>query len=454
MTKPNQQAGGDNMETKLGEIESPDASASEITDNDLPTITKDEPGHIILTWRNEQIIVDAQRFTDKGQAEVTIWWDNPEYKMLVAQDRIDLLSPSSKRAFIGQLSKANNALQWIHWDWIVRCITWKVMGSIRKGTPVEEVWPIEGSILAPEYLVQPILYLNHPSVIFGDYGSLKSTVALLIAFIAQLPYQDNGLGLITKDNPANTLYLDLEGDTTMFTKRWSAISRGFDIEAKAHNRALPTMPVLYRRMDTKFADSIDVIQQIVAENKIRFIIIDSLGPAVKGNLNDPDPAIEYNQALRKLGITSLTLAHNSKDPLTKQRSIFGSVFFSNLARSIWQCKVEGERQPDDDQSIISLKHIKGSFSQTHGTLGYKFKFTDSTITVEKTDLGDTGLSGELPLTWQIKNLLKGGALAATEIADLTDRPINTVRVTLSRMRAKKEICNLPDQRWGLAEGEM
>ena len=405
MNEEKQQPIAGNIETKLHELETPDASASEITGDDLPIITRDEPGHITLTWPNEQIIVDVQRFTDKGQAELTIWWDNPEHKMLVAQDRIDLLSPSSKRALIGQLNKANNALQWIHWDWIVRCITWKVMGSIRKGPPVEEVWPVEGSTLPPDYLVQPLLYLNHPSVIFGDYGSLKSTVALLIAFIAQLPYQDNGLGLITKDNPANTLYLDLEGDTPMFTKRWSAISKGFDIEAKAHKRALPTMPVLYRRMDSKFADSIDTIQQIVVENKVRFIIVDSLGPAVKGNLNDPEPAIEYNQALRKLGITSLTLAHNSKDPLTKQRSIFGSVFFSNLARSIWQCKIEGERQPDDDHAIISLKHIKASFSQLYGTLGYSFKFTDDTIAVKKTDLADTNLSGELPLTWQIKNLL-------------------------------------------------
>jgi hypothetical protein len=444
MPEKNQQAEGGNVETKLREMELPDASASEITGNDLPTITKDEPGHIVLTWPNEQIIVDAQRFTDKGQAELTIWWDNPDYRMLVAQDRIDLLSPSSKRTFISQLKTANNALQWIHWDWIVRCITWKVMESIRKGTPVEEIWPAEGSILAPEYLVQPLLYLNHPTVIFGDYGSLKSTVALLIAFIAQLPYQANGLGLITKDNSANTLYLDLEGDSPMFTKRWTAISKGFNIG--------PQMPVLYRRMDNKVADSVDIIQQIVTEHKIRFIIIDSLGPAVKGNLNDPEPAIEYNQALRKLGVTSLTLAHNSKDPLTKQRSIFGSVFFSNLARSIWQCKVEGERQPDDNHAIISLKHIKASFSQLYGTLGYKFKFTDDTIAVSKTDLADTNLSGELPLTWQIKNLLKGGALQASEIADLTDRPINTVRVTLSRMKAKKEICNLPDQRWGLAEG--
>jgi hypothetical protein len=423
--------------------ELPDAAASEITENDMPRITRDEPGHITFIWPNDQIIVDAQRFTDKGQAEITIWWDNPTQRLIVAQDRIDLLSPSSKRTFIGQLKNANNALQYIHWDWIVRCITWKVMDSIRKGPPVEEIWPVEGSILAPEYLVQPLLYLNHPTVIFGDYGSLKSTVALLIAFIAQLPYQNNGLGLITKDNPANTLYLDLEGDSPMFTKRWSALSRGFKIEAQ--------MPILYRRMDAKVADSIDTIQQIVVENKIRFIIIDSLGPAVKGNLNEPEPAMDYNQALRKLGITSLTLAHNSKDPLTKQRSIFGSVFFSNLARSIWQCKVEGERQPDDDQAIISLKQIKASFSQLYGTLGYTFKFTDNSITVGKTDLKDTALAGELPLTWQIKNLLKGGAMQASEIADLTDKPINTIRVTLSRMKAKKEIHSLPDQKWGLAQ---
>jgi hypothetical protein len=419
-----------------------DAAASEITSEDAPNITRDEPGRITLTWPKYELIVDATRFTNKGQAELMVWWDNADHQVLLAQDKVDLLSSSGKQALIRQLKHANGALEYAPWDWIIRCVTYKVLDSSRRGDPPKEVWPVEGSTLEAEYLVEPILYENHPTVIFGDYATLKSTVALAIAYVTQLPYKGNGLGLIPrKDHSTPTLYLDLEGDEITFTKRWSALSKGFPVA--------PQMPILYRRMDGKVADSIDTIQEIVNENKIKFVIIDSLGPAVRGNLNDSEPAIEYNQALRKLGITSLTLAHNAKDPLTKQRSIFGSVYFSNLARSIWQCKIEGERDPGDNQAIISLKQEKASFSKPYGILGYQFTFSDSAIKIARVGLEDTKLSGELPLSWQVKHLLKDGALQATKIAEMLDRDVNSIRVTLTRMAKNQQVINLSDHSWEL-----
>lgn len=425
-------------------IQNPGKLIAELTGNIPATITRDEPNYITFTWPNDHLIVDATRFNDQGEAELFIWHDveglgHPE---LLIQTKVNLLSPSARKTLISQLRYSNDIFRYVHWDWVLTSVTYKVTQKARQGDPLQEIWPIEGSILVPEYLVEPLLYQDHPTVIFGDYGSLKSTVALLVAYVAQLPYGHNGLGLIPKEEASNTLYLDFEGDNIMFMKRWTAISKGIGIEAK--------MPILYKRMNSTLAESVDTVEQMVVDNKVKFIIIDSLGPAVKGNLNDPDPAIQYNEALRKLAVTSLTLAHNAKDPLTKQRTIFGSVFFTNLARSIWQCKIEGERQPDDNEAIISLKQVKASFSNLYGTLGYRFKFTDTAITVHKTELGDTGLSGELPLSWQIKNALKGGALTAKELADLMERPINTIYVTLKRMVSRNEVYKLPNQKWGLS----
>jgi hypothetical protein len=204
--------------------------------------------------------------------------------------------------------------------------------------------------------------------------------------------------------------------------------------------------MLYRRMTTTLADSVESLQQIIGDNQVKLLIIDSLGPAARGNLNDPEPAIKYHEALRKLGITSLTLAHNSKDQFTRKRTIFGSVFFTNLARSVWECKAEQET--GEDEAIISLKHTKANLSRLHPPLGYRFTFTDKSITICKADLRDTGLSGELPLSVRIKGLLRGGAMPIKDIAGALEANEASIKTVIYRL-AKKDITVKIGESWGL-----
>jgi hypothetical protein len=307
----------------------------------------------------------------------------------------------------------------------------------RDGDKPKEIYPSEDVVLTPDYLLEPILYLNHPAVIFGDYGSAKSLVALVIATICQLPYTNNSLNLIAPKDPANCLFIDYEDDQTSFLKRWSALQAGFRTGA---------VPILYKHMNNTLIDSVEQIQNMVKANHIKLLIVDSLGPAARGNLNDPEPAINYHAALRQIGITSLTLAHCAKESLTTRRTIFGSVFFTNLARSVWECKAEQET--GEDETIISLKQTKANLSKLHLPLGYKFTFTDKTIKVSQTELKDTGLSGELPLSFQIKNLLARGPKAVKEIADNLEANQDSVRTAINRLYRKKQLVKVGDS-WGL-----
>ena len=408
------------------------------TDNELPTLPIDEGDNITFRWAGYELLVDADHFNSGGQAELTFWHDNIDHKLLLLQTKANLLSSSNTASLIRRLRDCNDGLRYLPWDWILTCVTFKVVKNARQGEKVEAIWPSEDDSLAPAYLVEPLLYLNHPTVIFGDYGSLKSLLALVIVYVAQLPYPDNKLGLITAKESTHCLYLDYEDDPSSFRKRWGAIQRGFGIEAP--------MPILYRRMTNTLADSMDSLQQIKKDKAIKLVIVDSLGPAARGNLNDPEPAIRYHEALRKLGITSLTLAHNSKDLLTKRRTIFGSVFFTNLARSVWECKAEQE--PGEEEAVISLKHAKANLSRLHPPLGYKFTFTDNSIAIAKTDLRDTGLSGELPLSVRIKDLLRDGAMPVKQIAEALEANEGSIKTALHRL-AKKEVTVKVGDSWGL-----
>ena len=411
---------------------------SSATGNEIPTLPIDERDNITFRWAGYELIVDVEHFNGDGQAELSFWHDTADYKQLLLQTKANLLSSSNTASLIKRLQNCDDGLRYLPWDWVLTCVTYKVVKNARQGEPVETIWPSEKDDLTPAYLLEPILYLNHPTVIFGDYGSLKSLLALVIGYIVQLPYPDNNLGLITAKESTPCLYCDWEDDPSSFRKRWGAIQRGFGIEA--------LMPIFYRRMTSTLADSMESLQQIKKDKDIKLLIIDSLGPAARGNLNDPEPAIRYHEALRKLGITSLTLAHCSKDQLTRKRTIFGSVFFTNLARSVWECKAEHEA--GEDEAVISLKHAKANLSRLHSPLGYRFTFTNNSIAIAKADLRDTGLSSELPLSVRIKDLLQNGAMPVKDIAETLDANEASTKTIIYRL-AQKGVTVKVGESWGL-----
>jgi len=380
-------------------------------------------GFINYAWPEMGLRVVAERYTDDGSAELSFFSTNNTGDSLLHTTRANLLATTTMNSLTKRLEKNSQEIPWTD---ILTYITGKTLEIARRGEPVEEIWPSEDDNLTPSYLLEPILYLNHPAVIFGDYGSLKSLFALVIGYVAQLPYSDNKLGLDVGKESTRCLFVDYEDDPSSFRKRWGAIQRGFGIEAP--------MPILYQRMTNTISDSIEQLQRIKQDKNIGLIIVDSLGPAARGNLNDPEPAIRYHEALRKLGITSLTLAHCSKDQLTRKRTIFGSVFFTNLARSVWECKAEQET--GEDEAIISLKHTKANLSRLHPPLGYRFTFTDNSITVVKTDLRGTGLSSELPLSVRIKDLLRGGAMPVKDIAGALEANEGSVKTIVNRLAQK------------------
>jgi hypothetical protein len=395
-------------------------------------------GFINYAWPDLQLRVMAERYTGKGYAELTFYSGNNDGDSLLLLTGVNLLSTSTMSSLAKRLEKNRDDVPWTD---ILTFITAKTVQIARQGEKEVTIYPREGDTLNAEYLLDPILYLNQPTVLFGDYGSCKSLIALALGYIVQLPLVENRLGFTTRQESNLALFLDYEDDRENFNKRWSALSQGFRGQVEA-----PT-PILYKRLVSPLYDNVEQVQRMVYDSKIKFIIIDSLGPATGGNLNEAEGAIRYYEALRSLKVTSLTLAHTAKDQFTKRRTIFGSVFFTNLARSVWECKAEQE--VGEDEAIISLKHTKANLSRLHPPLGYRFTFTDNSISVVKADLRDTGLSGELPLPWQIKSLLRKGSFTVKDIAEQLGSGADTIGRTLRRMRTKNQVVKLEDDTWGL-----
>jgi hypothetical protein len=453
MTAPIIDNNSDNPASNLTQVDN-GVFEEYITEDDIPTYWE-EPAHIKFTWEKYGITAHARHFGNlRAQAELEFWYYNAETaheRLLLPQSRVELTSPTSRAGLIRQLKSSDNVLEYVNWQWIVDCIAFKVSEVSRRQEPTLEIMPRYEAPLTPDYLLDPVLPRGHPTVIFGDKGTFKSLTALVIAYIVQLPYIDNSLDLAPIPGQSCVcLYLDYEDEESSITKRWTALHRGF----RDPNQAELEMPILYRRMSAPLIDSVESLRSEIVENHVGLVIVDSLGPAAGGNLYDPQPAIEYHQALRALGVTSLTLAHNSKDPLAKRKSIFGSVFFTNLTRSIWETEAEPERM-DRTEVTMSLAQRNSNLSAIHAPLGFQYRFDNSTnsIAVAKVDLAETSLADRLSYSRQILYYLREGAKTIKQISDDLDISIATVRVTLSRLSKETQarvVGTLEGQKlWGL-----
>lgn len=315
---------------------------------------------------------------------------------------------------------------WIDWEHIISDVCWRAVKLYKNGHEVEEIWPLS-EIPKPEFLINPILPFHQPTIIFGDGGSGKGHIALTLAILAALPFKDNYIKFTTQDEPTLCLYLDYESDRADFERTLSGLCAGFGIN----------VPIKRMRMTTPIADCVSQLRSRVISDSIGLLVVDSLGPAAGGNINDSEPAIKLFSALRQLpDVTTLIIAHNSKDPLNKTKSVFGSVFFTNLARSVWEIKKDQDE--DSPNMTLVLKHKKFN-RQRQLPIGLKFTFNNGNgcITTSRVDLADTELSSELPMYKQIESLLLSGSMTKTDIARTLGKTVADITPTLYKKRDGK-----------------
>ena len=334
------------------------------------------------------------------------------------------LTSLQTRASIAKNLQGNILLEGslLSWGRIIPDVCQRVLKLYRNGASVTEIWPSD-ELLLPKFLIQPILPLNQPSIIFGDGGAGKGHIAQTLSIVAYLPFDNNKLGLIAPEVSSPVLYLDYESDEDEFTRTLSGLCRGFELSVGL-NRL---------QMSQKVSSLIEQLRKKVLELGIRLLVIDSLAPASGGNINEAEPAIELYSSLRTLpDVTTLIIAHTSKDMESKKKSVYGSVFFTNLARSVWE--VRKSQEPGDTEMILSLTHRKAN-RKLELPIGLQYSFDDetNTINVSKVDLATTSLSNQLPLSFQIRGLLRSGPISTQDIAESLSATPNHVRAILSRL---------------------
>ena len=330
-------------------------------------------GFYHLSWPEWNINVDVSRVYSHSEgpttAELHFQSMNGAQAIHLARPRVNLLAPRSLKQLADLL---DGRMEGPPWETLIEQLAYHVIKMHREGDPACEIDTL-GETQRPAFLVHPLLMENRPTILFGAGASVKSYVALLVAIVALLPWTNNPLGLRVAKR-ADPLYLDWEDDWEEITWRAQAIMRGMQ---------LGSLPFQYRRCYQPLANDLEEVQRLVLAQNIGLVIIDSLGLACGGDLNAPAPTMAFFAALRALKVTALIIAHETKDE-ARHKTPFGSVYFFNLARSVWRAVKTQEEGAD--QLVILLKHLKANAGRLEKPLAIEFTFGDASVQVKAVDM--------------------------------------------------------------------
>lgn len=350
--------------------------------------------------------------------------------------RINLASTPAREGLVKKLEKALPATPWRP---VLDQACRQAAIALRVGEPIVPLLPKPAG--ATRHLVGKVLLAEETNVIFGDGGSGKSLFALALA-VAVATGTDLPAGL-RPAAAAPVLYLDWESCLEEHQDRLAGLLAGLG------RRDAPG--IFYRPMARALADEATTLRAEISRLKVGFVIVDSYGPACGAEPETADPAIRMMNALRSFApATRLVVAHVSKASAEHRGPSrpYGSVYVTNLARSVWEVR----RSEDDggDDLNLGLFHRKVNRGRLLPPLGLRLTFDTTGIFLGSQDLQhQPDLLARASLAYRLQKALAAGARTLPELIEDSGATKDTVTRTLRRLRGSGKVITVEPDRWGL-----
>lgn len=376
-----------------------------------------------LDWPDEKIRLEIDRVvehSDETRGQLTAM----SGELVLAQFGYNLTSLPAR-------DKAAKYLRERHetdWGLALEMASYHILKRLREGEPRVDL-SMNDTVIPVTWLLKPLLLKDQPTMIFADGGTGKSYVALLVSMLVGFPWMGNPFNFKVPEQSVTTLYLDWETDENTTKYRLQRICRGMD---------QPKPPLEYRHCSRSFILDLAAIQRHVLESKAGLVVVDSLGMACGGDLKEQTSATMFFQALRELQVSALLLTHVSKDEMRKTKTAFGSIYFQNHARSVWEMNGVLSRDGDENATInvglFQRKHNEMALSRPVA-LGIDFNNLLDTTVFRPANLADLpDLRDKLSLKEQLKTILKSGPKSVQDMADDLGKSAESIRVTLYKYK--------------------
>lgn len=389
-----------------------------------PLFTDAKNGVYLLAWEDDHISIRVDRLVEDSKhvvsGEITIREHTTDRPRHIHQTRINFTSTGGK----GGLRKELEGL-WPSFDWkeAIEYTSVKVLEAYREGEPVFRVSDIPPSE-AVAYRVRPFVMEGKANMMFGPGGILKSYMGLYWSILVDTAL---GVGVEPECEPGTVLYLDYETDQDDFRRRVEYIQRGLGIQ-DANDSS-----ILYRFCTHPLSSDIVHIQQVVAEENVDLVVVDSAGPACGGDLESARDVLRFFAALRSLRTSSLIIGHTQKNADSK--TPLGSGYWTNMPRNIWQ--VKGSQEDDSSEATVVFSDFKRNSRDRMRPLAYRANFMGDALSIQPIEASVIPEAVEsMTLGSRIKLLLADGKRTCPDIAHSLGAKEDMVRLTLNRGRDK------------------
>ena len=319
-------------------------------------------------------------------------------------------SRTTRAKYLQERANTNGQVEWIS---LTEEFCQRVIAFDREGQDA----PRLKDITCPErgdqgWTVDGITMLErHPMVLFGDGGQGKSLVALYL------------VGKLAKRG-LRVLYCDWEFDGESHRERyWQLFGENMPETLR------------YARCDKPMTMEADRLRRLVQTYDIQYLVCDSIVFACGAGVpaESAEAASNYYQALRQIGVGSLNLAHTTKsanqddDKKKIQASKpFGSVFWSNGARSTWFVEADNETP---GKFAVSLTQKKANTGPLRPPVAWDIDFSEDAITFTPSNVADNDKFVKNLFVWQrmVKELqTKGEPMTQKELSDQLGKHLTNI----------------------------
>jgi hypothetical protein len=320
--------------------------------------------------------------------------------------RLNVISPSAKSAITTQLR-----------DSFGKNVKWSLLLATACQALIEYMQNTDRSIdlsETPEAINQtlfhPFLLKNKANLLFGDGGTGKTFVCLRLAITLAM---DGEMFGFRPSEPCKTLFVDYEDTAETASERISMICRGLGVDPAPIKESIR----YFNPEGIALPFIVPALKKIIQEHQIGLILVDSVVSACGGKPEDGTAPANYFGALKKLGITSLSIAHVSKGQTKEdeQGYAFGSIFWHNLARNTWNVRGEEEMPADEITSLVGDRakqlgffHRKNNNGPRHRPIPCRIVYGDRTVKFEEGDVGFW--ETHLPIPDRIVRILQASPL--------------------------------------------
>lgn len=278
----------------------------------------------------------------------------------------------------------------VNWDRVCNDLSGIIIDTVRAGTPET----VLGDVPPDESVAWRVdnLLVEDTTVLWANGGTGKSFFALWLSTLISegLEYVNTDHGLIVE--PGNVLYLDYETTQAQIASRVRKIHNGLGIDRPSK--------IVYRHMELPLVQDVDTIRDIVHKRNIDYIVVDSMGLAVDGELESAAEVLEFFRSLNTIGLPSLVISHANKSG-----NLFGSAYTSNAARSVWECsQTEGSFAKGGID--FQLFHRKANDIADQAPQSWSVKFEPDNVTYTRGDVFDTEDKDKLSYFNLVYNILK------------------------------------------------